>query len=105
LENLINVATSDDAVTINVIAPIRGDHGQLLQDYLRDLSTDKKIVVNLKDLDADSTAGAYCVLMAAKLRKKDGAEPLELHNVPSSLARVFNPAYSKTLGFALASVG
>lgn len=48
LENLINVATSDDAVTINVIAPIRGDHGQLLQDYLRDLSKDKKSLLTSK---------------------------------------------------------
>lgn len=105
LENLINVVTKDETITISVIAPIRGDHGQLLQDYLKDLSSDKKVIVNLKDLDADSTAGAYCVLMAAKLRKKEGAEPIELQNVPSSLARVFNPAYCSTLGFALASVG
>ncbi len=105
LDHLINIVTSGDTVTVTVIAPIRGDHGQLLQDYLKDLGTDKKIVVNLKDLDADSTAGAYCVLMAAKLRKKDGAEPIELHNVPSSLARVFNPTYCATLGFALANVG
>jgi hypothetical protein len=105
LEQLINVTSSGDTVTVTVIAPIRGDHGQLLQDYLQDLGTDKKIVVNLKDLDPDATAAAYCVLMAAKLRKKDGAEPIELQNVPSSLTRVFNPAYSSTLGFALASVG
>lgn len=105
LDQLINVSTTDDTVTITVIAPLRGDHGQLLQDYLKDLSTDKKIVVNLRDLDADSTAGAHHVLMAAKLRKKEGAEPIELHNVPASLTRVFNPVYCSTLGFALASVG
>lgn len=105
LENLINVTTAGDTVTITVIAPIRSAQGQLLQDYLKDLGTDKKIVVNLKDLGSDSTAGAYCVLMSAKLRKRDGAEPIEIQNVPSSLTRVFNPALSSNLGFALASVG
>jgi hypothetical protein len=103
LEDLISVDCKDDTVKVTVIAPIRGDHVQLLQDYLQSNHTDKHVVVDLKDLGADSISGGHCVLMAAKLRKKAGARPLQLENVPSSLARVFNPAYSQTLGFAISN--
>jgi len=105
LDDLIAVTSDDQMVKVTVTAPIRGDHAQLLQDYLRGLDKDKKVVVDLKGLGADSTTAGHFVLMAAKLRKATGAQPLELQNIPSSLARVFNPTFSATLGFALANVG
>ena len=105
LEGLIAVTSNDKMMKVTILAPIRGDHAQLLQNYLRDLDKDKKVVVDLKDLGADSTTAGQCVLMAAKLRKTAGAQPLELQNVPSSLTRVFNPTYSATVGFTLANVG
>jgi hypothetical protein len=86
LETLIAVVSNEDTVRVTIIAPIRGNHGQLLQDYLQNIDTNKRVVVDLKDFGPDSTSGGHCVLMAAKLRKKDGAEPLQLENVPSSLA-------------------
>jgi len=105
LDDLIAVTFDNHMVKVTVTSPIRGDHGQLLQDYLRGLDKDKKVVVDLKGLGADSTTAGHWVLMAAKSRKAAGAQPLELQNVPSSLARVFNPTFSATIGFSLANVG
>jgi len=105
LDGLIAVTSDDQMVKVTVTAPIRGDHAQLLQDYLRGIDKDKKVVVDLKGLGADSATAGSWVLMAAKSRKAAGAQPLELQNVPSSLTRVFNPIYSATIGFTLANVG
>lgn len=103
LDQLISVDTTDNAVRVAVLAPIRGNYAELLQDYLRNLPVDKKVVIDLQGAGPDSTtAGAYGVLMAAKLRKRLGATPLEVVNIPPSLEGAFNPNYSVTLGFSIA---
>ncbi len=105
LEQLVSVATTDNMISVKVMAPIRGDQSQLLQDYLKNLPPDKRLLVDLQELGPDSTTSGYGVLMAAKIRKKLGATPLEVVNIPASLARLFNPEYSATLGFTITDPG
>lgn len=103
LESLITVDEQGDTVKVTVVAPIRGEHGQLLQDYLRALDSDKKVVVDFGATEDCSHQSGQFVLMAARLRKSAGAPPVEIRNVPDSLSRVFNPSYGPTIGFTLSA--
>lgn len=102
-ESLITVDARGDTIHVTVMAPIRGEQGQVLQDYLRGLDGTKRVVVDLRDIDGDSSKVGHYILMAAKQRKQAGAQPLELRNIPESLIRVFNPSYGHTIGFTLSA--
>jgi hypothetical protein len=103
LETLITVDDQGDTVRVTVTAPIRGEYVQLLQDYLSNLDTRKKVVVDYGGTLECPPQGGYCVLMAARRRKNQGAPALEIKNVPESLTHVFNPSHALTIGFILAT--